>query len=141
MQEQEYPQIVIPHRIKNSFIREHQNYIFIYGYDVAEKGALGQVVECVGEPNCLPVWTRWKGCKSSGYFQDSQFSEIKNGIDICIDGIKILANTKPNMPIIPFPKIGEGASRMKELAPKCFKYLTERLNLIKYPNIKIDYNA
>ena len=127
--------VIIPARITESFVIAHPEYIFLYGYDVASKGALGQCVVCVGHKNCFPIPTCWKMCKSSGYFQDSQYKEICNQINLAL-----LSIPQQNNPIIiPFPKIGCGASRMKEFAPKAFAYLQERLSKIQYPNIQRKY--
>lgn len=132
------PEIVIPCPITQSFIRAHPEWIFVYGMDVAGNGALGQVVVCAGELNCFPVYTRWKGCKSNGYFQDSQIAQIQDANNLLISLISTLSLNKV---IIPFPKIGRGASRMFELAPISYKWLMAELDEIKYKNIHYTYNG
>lgn len=128
-----YPTIIVPNPITNAFICSHRDYIFVYGYDLMGKGALGQCVVAKDEINCFPVYTTRNGCKSSGFFQDSMIEEIKKRN---IEAIaKILDASGNKLPIIPFPKIGRGHSRMFEFAKESYKWLMNELNAIAYPKI------
>jgi len=133
--EENKPQIIVPRFITRKFIQLHPEWIFLYGHDLAGKGTFGQAWEAHNEPNTYPIPTCYKMCKNSMYFQDSQYEEITGYL------IFAFVHLPKDKPIIPFPKIGEGYSRMKELAPKCFKYMKQELDKIKYPNIKIDYGT
>lgn len=130
----DYPEMLLPVYVKRQFVIDHPKCIFVYSFDVAGKSFFGQANELHGEPNAFPVPVRWKGCKTSGFFSDASLHEICNLIDIAIQSIP-----KQFGPIIPLPKIGLGASRMKEFAPRCYVYLMQELNKIKYPNIRTDY--
>ncbi len=105
----------------------------MYSFDVYGKSFFGQAYDCHGESNAYPVPVRWQGCKSSGYFSDAQFIAIQHSIDDAIHDIP------KDSPIIVLRKIGEGASRMKEFAPKSFIYMKSKLEEICYPNIKWIY--
>ena len=126
--------MIIPLPIKESFIKQHQELIFVYAYDVARKGALGQCVVAIGNSNCYPVSTMWKSCKSSGYFQDGQDDLIEAHWRDEIGSI-----IKDGRLIILFPKIGMGNSRMQDFAPKLLKKLQSELNKIKWKEYEYGY--
>lgn len=128
-------EIEIPYRISNRFIVEHRNYIFLFAHDVAGKGGMGQDWFAFGEPNCFAIPTVGKLCPSKRqYFSDSKFESYKKILDKAFSKIPV-----DGRPIIPFPKIGTGCSRLNTKAPKLFAYMLEQINKIKYPNIKIKY--
>ena len=129
-------EIIIPVFITRKFIQEHRDYIFLFGHDVQGKGCFGQSWESFGEPNSFPIPTCWKMCRNSMYFSDTQYDEVKKLIDEAISRIP-----KEKSPIIPFPKIGMGHSRMMEFSPKTFSYMRKEIDEIKYLNIKINYYA
>lgn len=126
--------IVIPHKLTRRFIASNKQWIFLFSYDAAQKGILGQAWFAFGEPNAYPIFTCRKLCPSSlnRYYQD--LDEYKEVVEQCIKNIP-----SDERPIIPFPKIGEGCSRLKEFSPNLYEYLHKRINEIKYPNIVIDY--
>lgn len=127
--------IVIPYHISRTFVQEHREFIFLYANDAARKGMLGQAWIGVGQENCFPISTVGKLCPSHReYFNDLYFDRLKIVIDQDIANVP-----EDGRPIIPFLKIGEGCSRMKELAPQLFHYMTWQINNIKYPEIKYDY--
>lgn len=129
--------ITIPRIITRRYIQAHPDWLFVYSADYFRKGALGQMWECHGEPNALPITVVIKLCPSSRiYMQDGNdecWTYLSN--DIAEIGVHL----KPV--VIPLRKIGEGISRMPEMAPKLFKQMTDYLNSIKYKNLKIDYYA
>jgi hypothetical protein len=126
-------EIIIPRFISRKFIQAHRELIFLYGYDKQHKGIFGQAFECHNEENTYPIYTCWKMCATSRYFQDSQYENLIKILDDCV------AKIPRDKPIIPLPKIGEGFSRMNEHAPKTFLYMRKLIDSIKYTNLKIDY--
>lgn len=125
--------IVIPHKITRPFIQKHTQWRFIYSFDVHGKSALGQAAFAHNEPNTSPVFVMYKFCANPVYFQDN---------DDCRAHIFDSINNIPlDLPIVPFPKIGLGHSRLKEMAPECYKLLHKLLDEIKWPNIEIDYTT
>lgn len=132
------PIITIPVPITTAFIRNHIEYTFLYGYDVQGKGAFGQAVAAHGEPNCFPIYTCWKMCKTSAYFSDGQMADI-----LKINGISLANACRHSLShgsvVIPFPKIGRGYSRMSEFAPQTYRILMERIKDIQHPHINYIY--
>lgn len=133
----DYPVIKIPHHISRTFIQQHPEYIFLYAGDVKDKSILGQAWAAKGAPNAFAIPTLYKYCTSSAvYFTDSRRSEWTEYID---NAFSLIPNW--DKPIIPFPKIGRGCSRLQELGPKVYEYIHKRINEIKYPNIEYIYHA
>lgn len=98
---------------------------FIYSSTVHREVPHGQASVCIGNPNCFRVPVRWSLCKSSGYFNDNALIDIKIEIDVAISKIP------RDKQIVILKRIGEGASRMNEFAPKAYEYLHEQLNKLK----------
>src|SRR5215813_5311632 len=127
------PVITIPYRITREYIQAHREYTFLYGQDYQQKGALGQAWFCVGEPNTFPVFTLYRYCANPEYFKDCDLHKSYIGCSFW--------NIPSAKFIIPFPKIGEGCSRMREYAPNLLKLIKQRIEWIRYPNIRIDYGT
>ena len=126
--------IVIPIYIKREFIQNNPQFTFVHSADYWNKLRVGPAGVCAGLPNCFGVAVRWRLCKSSGYFSDSNRDIIMARID------KDIAKIPRDKPIILFPKIGSGHSLMYKFAPICFKHLSDELNKIK-AEYKYDYYA
>lgn len=126
--------VTIPFRIKREFIQLHPEYNFVFPHNFWENTWVGPSAECKDLSNCFGVPVRWKLCKSSGYFSDTQETAIMKKID------EMIARIPSDKPVILFPKIGNGDSRMHIFAPKCYKYLHDKLAAIAHP-VKYDYYA
>lgn len=137
----ETKQITVPRIITNSYCVARPQYIFLYGHDVMDKGMFGHsnlAGKINGKPeheNAFPIPVMYKFCNSGArYFSDAD----KN----CISYIELAISQIPvGKIIIPLRKLGLGCSRLSELAPKTFKHLWDKLDLIRYPNIRWDYNG
>lgn len=127
--------ILIPHRISREYIIQHPDFIFVHSRCFWRNQKAGPSAICDGLSNCFGVSVRWKLCKSSGYFSDSQEPQIKSIIDADIEAIP------RSTTVILFPKIGNGASQMNRFAPKCWAYMMQQLNNIKSSNYAYDYTA
>ena len=132
--------ITIPRIVTRKFIQEHSDWIFLYGADYFRKGALGQMWHCHGEPNAYPLTTCHKLCPSSSskYWNDSWelgWEALQKDMDM------IVYHPVNGKLVIPLRKIGEGASRMIDMAPKMYKFMKDFIDLVAYKNIRIDYNA
>lgn len=125
--------ILIPYRLTREYIKQHPELIFIHSCCWWPNSEVGPALVCKGLSNCYGVPVRWKLCKSSGYFSDQQQSEIYRIID------ESLAKIPCTNPVILFPKIGNGDSRMHKFAPKCWQYMMDKLNAIKSLDYKYDY--
>ncbi len=123
--------IILPHRVNRMFVKEHPEWIFVYGNDLHGQGMEGMGFFFSGFPNAFMVPVCHKLCANKRYFYDTAYGlwapEIKKAVDeIPRDG----------RPILPMPKIGFGCSRMKELAPLLYKYLWSLLDEIRYKDVK-----
>ena len=125
---------LIPYRLTREYIITHPEWTFIHSRCYWPNIYIGPSLVCRDLHNCYGIPVRWKLCKSSGYFQDSQLGAITKAIDDAIEAIPAGAR------IALFPKIGNGDSRMHILAPKAWAYMMERLNAIKSPNYAYDYH-
>jgi len=127
--------IELPYRITNGCCEYYKDkLIFLYGYDVMGKSMDGQAM-IKGHENTFPITTMYKFCNSGArYFTDADHACFEH-IDSCFAAI-------PNdgRLIIPLRKMGEGCSRLKELAPRVHIYLYERLKAIGYPEIIWQYD-
>lgn len=129
-------QIIIPGRISRRFIQLNTQWNFVYSSDVPCCGVFGQMWFAHGEPNAYPIPVLMKICQSSTdkFFYDSAFEFFQKHINDFINRIPT------DKPIVMFPKIGEGYSQMKKLAPRLHAYLLEEINKILWPNILVDWN-
>jgi hypothetical protein len=128
--------IEIPFIIGRRFIQLHPEWIFLYGNDLYNKGCLGQAWFAFGEPNAFRVPTCRKICNnaSAKFYFNEHLDEYIEALDK-----ELALIPKDGRPIIPFRKMGEGCSRLKELGPKCYEYLQRKLTEICYPNYKYNY--
>ena len=132
---EDFPLITIPRWLTREFIRSKIHELsFVYSDAYHNNSYLGQCGAAKGQPNCYVVYTLWKPCSNqppSNFFSDSEFEDLtKDIIDSCIKRIP------RKLPVILFPRIGLGRSKLKEKAPKTYQYLIEQLDSIKYPNVK-----
>lgn len=114
----------IPYYITREYIQAHPDWNFIHSTNFWNNQTVGPAAICAGLDNCYGVPVRWRLCKSSGYFQDAQREEIIKQIDKMIDVIPL------DKPLIPFPKLGNGDSRMYVFAPIAYAHLKKRLDAI-----------
>jgi len=92
----------------------------------------GQAQEAHKLPNTFGMPCRWSYCRSNGYFSDNDYLNSTIEIEVAIAAIPL------DKPVIPFPKIGEGASRLRYNAPKCYQFLMSEIVKIAYPNIRYE---
>lgn len=129
--------LIIPYRITRTYIAKHNSWVFLYGNDLANRGALGQAAFASGEPNAFMIPTCKRLCPSASnkYFTDIEYEGYKQILNVYIQMIP------EGFPIIPFPKIGEGCSQLKYLAPQCFRYMQGEISRIAYPMLTIDFQS
>lgn len=131
----DYPPITISGiRIRESFIRAHPDWVFLYSDAWLNKGGLGQGIAFHGEPNTYRIPTCHKYCTNPVYYDD----RVQDYWDEVDSAFALVPSADI---IIPCPKMGCGFSRMKEFAPKLFAYMQERVKAIQYPNIIWDYTS
>lgn len=126
--------ITIPARLTREFIEKHPEWTFVHSTNAWFSQRVGPASICRGLSNCYGIPVRWSLCKTSGYFQDSQRELIIPLID------ETIAKIPADKPIILFPKIGNGHSRLATLAPKVYAHLSAALAKIATP-VKYDYTG
>ena len=117
--------LLVPIPITRTFIRANRDWTFVYSTNVYHTSSYGQASQASDEPNTIGVPVRFRFCKSnmSSYFSDDQFVDIlRPKLDAVFDKIRAAGTN-----VVVFPKIGEGASRLKELAPRTFQYIRDNL--------------
>lgn len=117
--------MIVPLPITRAFIQAHRDWTFVYSTNVYYTSSYGQASQAAGEPNTIGVPVRFRFCKSNAnsYFDDSQLDNVLR--PILVDVFISIAKHLPN--VVVFPKIGEGASRLKDKAPKTFAYIRSEL--------------
>lgn len=123
--------VTIPKFITREFIRQHKELTFVYGDTLYHDGYGKQANIARGEPNAYPIPTKKWRCAndSTSFFSDAQF-ELFNKVKID----EAISRIPRDKPIIVFPKIGEGWSKMPEKCPKTYAYLMQQLK--NYANPK-----
>lgn len=127
------PAIIVPKWIFRSFIRDNRfRLTFLYSDDLTRAAMQGQASQCVGEGNCYPIPTKKRNCKEDRQcFYDHEFELLtKYYID------RAFAEVPKDLPIIPFPSIGEGEAKLPQYAPKTLAYIKTKIAEIAYPNIR-----
>lgn len=118
--------LIIPAQLTREYIIRHPDIIFVHSKPHFPVVPCGPAAVCKGLSNCYGVPVRWRYCKSSGYFSDNFWLELKRFIDAAIAEIP-----RDGRPIVLFRKIGNGDSQMHRFAPKSWTYMMEQLNAIK----------
>ena len=125
--------IVIPRCITRKFVKAHSEWNFLWGGTHYGEIYAGQGLSCIGMSNCYKIPTKYRNCKSdsAAFFQDNHFdSTLKFIID---RAFQLVPSDKS---IIPFPKIGMGCAQLQSKAPGVLKYIQQKIDAIKYPNIQ-----
>lgn len=126
----------VPYKLTREYILSHPEINFVHSRCYWPAFCAGPCELCKGLNNCYGIPVRWKYCKSSGYFSDSQRESIIPAIDKAIEAIPC-----GDKPIVLFPKIGNGNSRMHIIAPICWQYMMDKLNAIKSQDYTYVYNT
>lgn len=117
--------LLVPLPITRAFIQYNRDWTFVYSTNIYYTSSYGQASQAAGEPNTIGVPVRFRFCKSSAssYFDDAQLDIVLR--PILAEVFVSIAKHSPS--VVVFPKIGEGASRLKEKAPKTFDYIRGEL--------------
>ncbi len=117
--------LLVPLPITRAFIQANRDWTFVYSTNIYYTSSYGQASQAAGEPNTIGLPVRFRFCKSNmaSLFSDDQFTDVlRPTLDNVFSAIRL------KLPrVCVFPKIGEGASRLKEVAPKTFAYIRGEL--------------
>lgn len=112
-------------------VQNQPDKVFLFGdntYDRLITKHIPRMTQAVirGLPNAIGIDTkkdRW-----NGFLSDNDFNSFKKHVDEQIQ--KSINSGK--IIVIPSDGIGTGKAMLKEKSPKCFEYLTQKLNELYY---------
>jgi hypothetical protein len=114
-------------------IREHPDWLWAFGDNVAQVGRGGQAKQCRGEPNCIGIPTKWRpSMDQDAFFCDEDMDTIKPKVQ---ETFRRLAAHIENggTAVWPMDGVGTGLARLPTCAPaihdliqKCLRELERR---------------
>lgn len=109
--------------ITREFVREHPDWVFVFGDNEERVGLGGQAKAMRGEPNAIGVATKKAaGHRPQDYWYDSDYNRQ---IDVVTkDFIPVMKALVQERTVV-FPKdgIGTGLAKLKENAPNTLQYI------------------
>ena len=115
-----------PKKITPAYVRKNQNTLFVFGdNDLREKK--GGQAEIRDEPNAMGLRTKKKPkTTEDSYYSDEEYeSNIRK---MSNDLNKIKEASKQYQSTYYIPGIGEGRAKLKQKAPKTYRWLKNKLN-------------
>ena len=110
--------------IRRYYVKQHPDWIFLFGDNMLHKGLGGQAAEMRGEQNAIGIPTKKKpDMTEDSFFTDAEFEENKKVIDNAFDKIPKEATV-----IIPMAGLGTGRAQLKERAPRTWEYLCHKIH-------------
>jgi|GEM_PF-1252918 len=115
--------VVTQQKYTSKLLRSKPNAAFLFGDNLQGRGKGGQAV-IRDEPNAYGIPTKKKPSMSQGsFFSDAEYDSNVQAINAALKKIP------SNMPIVlPSGGIGTGLAKLREKAPRTFKYLTQALS-------------
>lgn len=108
---------------KPSLCKEHPNWLFVFGDNIAERGKAGQAI-IRDEPNTFGIPTKWfPNMKETSFFSDlnTEFALVNSKINHLLEKQK-------NYDVVVFPVagLGTGLAQMQIHSPKLYKHMISR---------------
>lgn len=115
--------------ITREYVREHPEYLFLYGDNLNMRGLGGQAKEMRGEFNAHRIPTKVKPTmEENAFFNDDMFEKIKCCYDMVFAiNLAGFRAGKFEAVVIPSAGIGTGLAQLPTRAPKIYKYLLKKL--------------
>jgi hypothetical protein len=119
--------------ITRAYVKEHKNWLFLYGDNLMKQGYGGQAKEMRGEFNAKGIPTKKKPTMDEdAFFNDDMFEDIKKCYDDLFDinmaGFKA---GKFQTWVVPSAGIGTGLAQLPTRAPKIYTYLLEKIKQLE----------
>jgi hypothetical protein len=119
--------VLIQEYIYRKDLKEHPEFLYLFGDNAARFGLGGQAKEMRGEPNAVGIRTKWTPhTNNKAYFNDKDYDKIvkmlNDDFEIPFQYIELGGTV-----VIPKYGLGSGLSKLPELAPKCNAYLQDLL--------------
>ncbi|MBK7510715.1 MAG: hypothetical protein IPI76_00365 [Chloracidobacterium sp.] len=114
--------------ITRALVREHRDYIFLFGDNLARQGFGGQAAAMRGEPNVVGIPTKkLPSNNENAFFTDAEFEQNKAAIDQAFERLSVIYLATDQIIVIPANGIGTGRAQLDNRAPLTFAYLQKRL--------------
>jgi len=113
--------------ITRQYVRDHPEFLFVFGDNDERKGFGGLAKEVRGEPNSIGIRVKkYPSLYDNSFYKDSNFSEQSLKILCDIEQVK---ERSKNYNAIVFPSngIGTGLADLKNKSPKTWVYLNKLL--------------
>jgi hypothetical protein len=111
-------------------VRANKNHLFIYGDNDWHVGEKGQAI-IRNEPNAMGIPTKKIPSMSKGsFYMDDELDKNQDKIDNAINKI-IIELSKYEAVVFPQDGLGTGLSKLDKCAPLTFKYLNDKLDVLK----------
>ena len=114
--------------ITRAIVREHRDYIFLFGDNLARRGLGGQAAAMRGEPNAVGIPTKKLPSNSDeAFFTDAELEQNKAAIDQAFEYLTRKSTAPEQIVVIPGNGLGTGRAQLENRAPLSFAYLQKRL--------------
>ncbi|MGB7070578.1 MAG: hypothetical protein WBD22_13875 [Pyrinomonadaceae bacterium] len=114
--------------ITRSFVREHQDHIFLFGDNLARRGFGGQAAQMRAEPNAIGIPTKKLPSNAEeAFFTDAEFEQNKAAIDRAFERLSRMSSAVEQVVVVPTKGLGTGRAQLESRAPLTFSYLQKRL--------------
>ena len=114
--------------ITRACVREHRDYIFLFGDNLIRRGLGGQAAAMRGEPNVVGMPTKKLPSNSeNAFFTDSELVQNKAVIDQAFEHLTHISIAPEQIIVIPADGLGTGRAQLESRAPLTFAYLQKRL--------------
>jgi len=114
--------------ITRAIVREHRDYIFLFGDNLACRGLGGQAAAMRGEPNAVGIPTKkLPSNNDEAFFTDAELEQNKAAIDQAFEYLTRKSTALEQIIVMPANGLGTGRAQLQNRAPLTFAYLQKRL--------------
>jgi hypothetical protein len=134
--------IIYMDKITRKYVKEHPEYVFLFGDNLMGQGYGGQAREMRDEPNAHGIPTKIKPTmEEDAFFNDDMFDEISK----FYDDIFLMNQAGFNCGdyeaiVIPSAGLGTGLAELSKRAPKIYKYLLQKIKELSEEEENVDIN-
>ena len=124
--------VIFKNIITRKMLRQHPNWIFLFGDNLEKRGYGGQAKVMRGEPNAIGIPTKKRpSMKRDSFFTDDEFEENKKAIDKAIAEIP-----KDKIIVMPIRGLGTGRAMLRVKAPKTWQYVCDKIKELQKEMVK-----
>lgn len=121
--------VIYKNIITREYVRQHSDWLFLFGDNLEGKGYGGQAKEMRGEPNAHGIPTKIKPTMDEdAFFNDEMFKDISHFYDTVFDiNLAGFRAGKYKALVIPTAGLGTGLAELPTRAPKIYEYLQKKI--------------